>query len=399
MKIPGAPFGPGTPEPGRSNVSGSKKPHEKTSVNAQPDSGVADLARSGKESAAEASKSAALSRRAADRAVNAANRAANGRDGSRPGMAHWTGRAADLAGKPAAGSPAAENRAAKNPVSPAAGQTARSAAARTEQAGTDSLRNLLSALKLPHDSLSEHIVSFSRYFSLPLERSSIGALRREVLVQKKREAAALGAAAAADKGLVLESRALEEYADAIDPAEWREQPRRETPERRDPGGGKDENGKKGPAAEDIKRKVTAVLEKGPIPDFINRIPGKNGRRWLVIPFSCSAEGIDVRASFRVLLSDPAGKRPETERFAADIAVFRNRELYRRWFFMLEGRSGGAFKAKRAEFSVSPPVSDNKTLIRELAEIFSLSRDTISLTKKGDFTDSKEDLLRTVDEEV
>ena len=375
MKIPGAPFGPGTPESGRSVASGSKKPGEKTPVNTQPNSGAADQARLGKDGAAEASKN--LSRRAAS-VANAADRAAN-----------------------AAG---AENRAAKNPASPAAGQTARPAAARTEQAGTDSLRNLLSALKLPNDSLSEHIVSFSRYFSLPLESSSIGALRREVLVQKKREAAALGAAAAAGKGLVLESRALEEYADAIDPAEWREQPQPEQqqpgqPERRDPGDGNGGNAKKELTAEDVKQKVTAVLEKGPVPDFINRIPGKNGRRWFVLPFSCSAEGIDIKASFRVLLSDSTGKSPGTGRFAADIAVFRDKELFRRWFFMLEGKTGKEFKAQKAEFSVFPPVSGQKTLINELANMFGLSGDNVLLNRKAGFADSRNDLLRPIDEEV
>jgi hypothetical protein len=292
------------------------------------------------------------------------------------------------------------------------------------QAGTDRLSSLLSALKLPNDSLSESIVSFSRYFSLQLEQASLGALRKEILVQKKREAAALGAAAAADKGLGLESRALEAYADAIDPAEWQE------PERQDPGRGQQDPGqqKQGsgqqepeqqetrqqgkhalagngrnrnvtgePTAEELKRQVTAAL--GEAPDFINRIPGKNGRRWLVVPFSFSGDGFDLRASFRVLLPEPDGKGAGTGRFAADIAVFREKELSRRWFFLLEGISGGDFKAKRAEFSVSPPVSDTKALIRELAKAFALSDNKITLNKKGSFSDSRADLLRTVDEEV
>jgi hypothetical protein len=407
VKIPGAPFGPGTPEPGRSGASGSKKTSEKISVKVQRNSGAADQARLGKESAAEVPKG--LSRRAVDAANRATDRAANSRDtGSLPGTARWAGRAAAPAGFSSA-----ENRAAENPVRPAAGQAALPAS-RAEQAGTDSLRNLLSALKLPNDSLSEQIVSFSRYFSLPLERSAIGALRREVLVQKKREAAALGAAAAAGKGLVLESRALKEYAGAIDPTEWREQPQPEQqpeqpetpetpeqqPERRRPGagGGKDENAKKELTAENIKRKVTAVLEKGPVPDFINRIPGKNGRRWLVIPFSCSIEGIDMRASFRVSLSDSTGSG--TERFAADIAVFRDKQLSRRWFFLLEGKSGKTFKAQRAEFSVSPPVG-RKTLIfiNELANMFGLSGDNVLLKREATFAESRNDLLRTIDEEV
>ncbi|MDR0403219.1 MAG: hypothetical protein LBH35_06480 [Treponema sp.] len=296
---------------------------------------------------------------------------------------------------------------------PAAGRAAPLRAA-PEPTGADRLRGLLSTLKLPNDSLSESLVSFSRYFSLPLESSSLGALRREALVQKRREAAALGAAAAADKGLGLESQALEEYAAAIDPAEWREeqgreQPGREQQERQRPGQpeqGEQQspngNGDRGsadekPAAEDVRRRVTALLEKGPIPDFINRIPGKNGRRWIVLPFSLSGNGFDLRASFRISLPDTGSSGPE--RFAADIAVFRKKKLSRRWFFLLEGNHGGDYRIKKAEFSVSPPFSGAAKLIRELAETFTLPQDAISPCKKGIFTDLKADLLQMVDEEV
>ncbi|MDR2144434.1 MAG: hypothetical protein LBP29_08700, partial [Treponema sp.] len=152
-------------------------------------------------------------------------------------------------------------------------------------------------------------------------------------------------------------------------------------------------------AEDIKQKVTAVLEKGPVPDFINRIPGKDGRRWLVVPFSFSGEGIDLRASFRILLPDPAGKGNGAGTFAADIAVFREKKLSRRWFFMLEGKSGKEFKAQKAEFSVFPPVSGRKTFIAEFAKMFGLSDDKILLKRENKFSDSRNDLLRTIDEEV
>jgi hypothetical protein len=321
------------------------------------------------------------------------------------------------------------------------------------------LIGLLSALKLPNDSLSERIVSFSRYFSLPLEHAP--SLRREVLAQKNRksslDAAALGAAAAFDKGITLES--LAEYAAAIDPEERREpeqgnqEQRQREPgsgqqgrgseqrepgseqrepgseqrepgsEQREPGSeqrepeqqetqqqgagripngtGNERNGSANgePTAEDLKRQVSAVLGKGPVPDFINRIPGKNGRRWIVVPFSFSGDGFDLRSSFRISLPDPEGKDAGTGSFAADIAVFREKKLSRRWFLLLEGTCAGEFKAKRAEFSVTPPVSDSKILLRELAKLFDLPRDKITLNKKGNFADSRNDLLRMVDEAV
>jgi hypothetical protein len=152
-------------------------------------------------------------------------------------------------------------------------------------------------------------------------------------------------------------------------------------------------------AEELKRQVSAVLGKGPVPDFINRIPGKNGRRWIVVPFSFSGDGFDLRSSFRISLPDPDDKGVGTGNFAADIAVFREKKLSRRWFFLLEGTCAGEFKAKRADFSVTPPVSGSKILIRELAKLFNLPGDKITLNKKGNFADSRNDLLRTVDEAV
>jgi hypothetical protein len=309
--------------------------------------------------------------------------------------------AAGKAGQTAGASRNAGSRVVPGPAAGAETPQPGQAAARQAAPADNRLSSLLSVLKLPNDSLSESIVSFSRYFSLPLENSSV--LRRDALVQKKREAAALGAAAASDKGLVLDSRALSEYADAIDPAEWREQQE----QKEEPGQGRQGNQEQRqqgqdagqPEAEELKRQVTAALGKGPVPDFINRIPGKNGRRWIVVPFLFSGEGFDLRVSFRILLPDPDDTSGETGRFAADIAVFREKALSRRWFFLLEGSCAGDFKAKRAEFSVSPPVSDNKTLIRELVKLFTLPDNKITLNKKGNFTDSRDDLLRTVNEAV
>jgi hypothetical protein len=67
--------------------------------------------------------------------------------------------------------------------------------------------------------------------------------------------------------------------------------------------------------------------------------------------------------------------------------------------MLEGKTGKEFKAQTAEFSVFPPVSDQKILINELANVFGLSGDNVLLNREAGFADSRNDLLRTIDEEV
>jgi hypothetical protein len=255
------------------------------------------------------------------------------------------------------------------------------------------------------------------------------------LGQPLREASALGAAAAADKGLELPAGVLKEYAAAIEgdreafslwqfpgekdpensdggtgnnpePEKRDTYPDHSEPERRGSegsGGGyrKDGQGFGAEKSEEIQYHVKKLLEKKPLLDFINRIPGKNGRQWVVLPFSFSKGGVEFTVSLRLLLGQQS-----SERLCADIKVSRPKEKQRRWLISLEKPILNPIPAMKAEISLfsgdeSCNFTENKkqALERELAEALELPLDRVTVQLRPLFTDSRDDLLRQVDEEV
>ncbi|MDR1142599.1 MAG: hypothetical protein LBK77_00060 [Spirochaetaceae bacterium] len=329
----------------------------------------------------------------------------------------------------------------------------------------DPLSNLLHSLKLPRDNLSRSIVSFTRFFSLPLNGKLLGFFRKEVLGQQFREAAALGTAAAAGKGLEIRGKALGEYAAAIEgspdarngelfvaeppaePAEKRPEPpfqkisgngeegggsgggtdtssgapsgggnsghapdRQDNPETKAGGADQNKPENKPPDPEALRRRVTAVLEEKPLLDLINRIPGKNGRRWTVLPFSFTREGVEFSVTLRVLLNinplastitGPAG----FERLAADIKLSpgpASRE--RQWRIVLERSEKAYTRAEVSLFMGEKALTflpaEQKRLETELADSFGLPRGKVVFGKEASrFADSRDDLLRPVNEAV
>jgi hypothetical protein len=289
--------------------------------------------------------------------------------------------------------------------------------------GETRLRDLLDSLKpdagqrLPADDLSKNLVSFMRYFSLPLSPKLIGSLRREALSRKNRDAAALAAAAAADKGVRLSGEALKEYAAAI---------AGDFDETGDKAGG-DENGGENnggngenrqnnqnsgekpqtsaerrkmenspPDRSEIQRKVTGILDKKPLLPFLNAIPGKNGRRWIVLPFSFSRDGMDFNVSMRISLAE----KLEIERFTAEITLEnppaeKPEKKERRWLFILDKPETAEARAVLS----APPDKAGRNLTREFAKAMNLEPDRIFLKDQCSFADSRDELLRFIDKEV
>jgi hypothetical protein len=333
---------------------------------------------------------------------------------------------------------------------------------------------LLASLKLPADALSENLVRFFQFFSLPLEPRALAELRRAVLSLPqpdgqpagRKSASALGAAAAAAKGLVLESGALAEYAAAIDPA-GREGGKQggfaggssqsggaggsgdgadgqsssgqagagsgdgagQGSAGNQPGaGGQGQGGWQKPTAAEVEKAVRDVLERGPIPDFINRIPAKDGRRWVVLPFSFSRDGLGVEASFRIMLGP--GPAPEAESFAADVLVSPAGEgqadadgspgqaaggsgdsfLVRKkhWIFSLSKNPGGASAGResagnwRLDYAAEPE-EDAPRLGKRLAALFGLAEENVRFRRDmalfAGQAESAGTVLRTIDKEV
>jgi hypothetical protein len=178
----------------------------------------------------------------------------------------------------------------------------------------------------------------------------------------------LAAAAAADKGILLSPEALAEYAVAIDPEEGQAgekdfsgepgNPGQEDPQDRKkkkeppPASGED------PEAGALRKNLEALPARRPLLDLLNRLPGKNGQRWIVFPFSFSSGGVAFKVSLRILLNDTG----TGSRLILDILSQKGR-----WFFCISGYGTGR---SRADIGIFPPLPPEnlKKLERELREV-------------------------------
>jgi len=194
-----------------------------------------------------------------------------------------------------------------------------------------------------------------------------------------REALALAAAAAEGKGVELGAKGLAAYAEAIAP-DW--QKRQGSGEqgggqrgRQNEQGGQSEAEKKGPtekapterarlqgapqsaaplSAGGLREMALASAESEPLLAIMNRLPGRDGRRWIVLPFGFCMGGREFRVSMRILLGGESPGAAWSERMAIDIAESaegRSGNPDRRWLFSLApapaAGSGGAAAAELA----------------------------------------------------
>jgi hypothetical protein len=89
----------------------------------------------------------------------------------------------------------------------------------------------------------------------------------------------------------------------------------------------------------------------PLLGVLNRIPGKDGRRWISLPFSFRSEGVDFKVSLRIVLADTNGMPWKAERMALEVKTDR-----RRWSFMLENAPEKAGRlCAGAVFGAQPPL--------------------------------------------
>ncbi|MDR3138298.1 MAG: hypothetical protein LBT95_01355, partial [Treponema sp.] len=222
----------------------------------------------------------------------------------------------------------------------------------------------------PQDTLSSQLIAFFRYFSLPLEGEALSKLRRDILLFRAAlpeapprdrglhsPAAVLGAVAAADKGVSLSPEALMEYAAAIDPEKGQSgqggtenSPDQGHPNSRERGEGDPADEDREDSGEEIRdpgklrEKFETLGVRRPLLDLLNRIPGKDGRRWILFPFTFESGGVAIRVSVRILLKDAGGGA----RLILDILGKK-----RRWLFCL---SGYEIARSRAYVGISPPLS-------------------------------------------
>ncbi|MDR0622850.1 MAG: hypothetical protein LBG10_00275 [Treponema sp.] len=309
---------------------------------------------------------------------------------------------------------------------------------------------LAQALGLPQDTLSASILSFARYFSLPLNSGLLAKIRRDSLspapeksvpgedarspaVQAK-AAAALAAVAAAAKGVELSPRGLEKYALSLSGQEAADCPAEEDRPpagNGNPGGGnsggnsgggegREQGDGKEPAlrekqrragkvvnpgdtagADKFREKILKIEEQDPLLHLLNRFPGKNARRWIVIPFSLAGKTGEFRVSLRLLLHEtPSGIFPG--RLALDVSGGDKTASPLRWLFVFDKPPEGE---SRLRIWLWPP-EDKRTLNsfqKELSRLFSMSRKHIHLRNCEEFpsfaTDCRDDILPSINKEV
>jgi len=302
---------------------------------------------------------------------------------------------------------------------------------------------LIAAARLPVDKLSASIVSFARFFSLPLKPELMAEMRRQTLahpsatqadmvkqaaaqnaaetgaVAKIREALSLAAAAAESKGIELHPKGLEAFAEAIDP-DWQKredsgghgQRGRQNKNRRQQ---EEENApdKTGPAkiaamtAAGLKQMALESAEKNPLLSILNRLPGKNGRRWIVLPFSFEEGGREFKVSLRILLeADQSPNRASC--MAATCVALDIAESERRWLFALEAASGllaAGLPAKKLAVYLQPelPPRAHAPFTRELSRLLEIPLERISIRPRAESfpceSGRADDLPRSINEAV
>jgi len=194
-----------------------------------------------------------------------------------------------------------------------------------------SISSLISCVKLPADKLSTSIILFARFFSLPLKHEILTAIRRQaftpqstaasqaellkqettentgnsILTEKNKFAFSLAAAAAESKGAELEAKGLELYANAIDPDMEKRRDANNQDKRKNKK--QDEKNNKGEDfnsisinSNTIKKIALEAAEENPLLYILNRLPGRDNQRWIVLPFNIDENGRNYRVSLRIL---------------------------------------------------------------------------------------------------
>jgi hypothetical protein len=268
------------------------------------------------------------------------------------------------------------------------------------QVALPGFKELALSLALPQDKLSSSLLSFIKFFSLPLDTKLIHRLRQEALSLKPGSEDALrssacAAAAAAGKGLALSTEALAKYAAAIagdernggdtggawDGGMTDQDGGAETGGNGNPQGGAGEDrGNDSDARRRLGRRLVEGIEgRNPLLAILNKLPGKDGRRWIVLPFSFNSGGVDFRVSLRILLAETNTIPWKTECLALDVTT-----EYHRWSFTLEDgleASPGAPVFARALVGVYPPPKRPAALEGLLRELLGTVAKEITLVKE------------------
>ncbi|GHV81983.1 hypothetical protein AGMMS49991_05410 [Spirochaetia bacterium] len=278
-------------------------------------------------------------------------------------------------------------------------------------------------------------------------------------LKNPREAAALAAVAAADKGVQLTPEALERYAAALE-AEPPPEPFKDNDggtgqqygeghhnqdEGQDRGrnnqdtdktdtesaesdgqeteqtgfrGLKDENNEQElEILKNVLRQISKIEKinqngqtggQSSLISILNRLPGRDGNYWMVYPFNFLVNNIDFRVSVRISLKDGtaiAQKVPGNpchgspcQRIAVDIAALDPEHTRRRWLFILN-KPGEPDAETRVSLTPPPSQAAGKRLEREVRKTLGPFGGPVSIVSGGAFADIDSNDVLPVNEEV
>jgi len=278
-------------------------------------------------------------------------------------------------------------------------------------AAARSVPALITAAGLPTDKLSASIVSFARFFSLPIKPELMAAMRRQALapsptappavsptaedvpdlkiVAKNREALSLAAAAAESKSVELAPKGLEQFAEAIDP-DWQKRQNPDERNRKRQHENSDEREKEnavpktGPlSASGIKEMALRAAEENPLLAVLNKLPGKNAQRWMAFPFSFNENGREYKVSLRILLDTIDSTSKHAVCMAVDIA---ESETGQNWLFVVNGPNRhGAVAASGLTVYLQPelPPKAVMSLTRELSTLMEIPPERVVVKNRAE----------------
>jgi hypothetical protein len=141
---------------------------------------------------------------------------------------------------------------------------------------------------------------------------------------------------------------------------------------------------------------------------MNRLPGKNGRRWMVFPFSLEDQGRSFAVTLRILLmpeGSAAGFPLGSLDFRAERMALEISGEDRRWLFIIENPPKGKLGITGSIWPGDSPSEGGllRRMEKELAGLLGMEAEQVQIGNDEEFPpfaqDSRDETLLAVNEEV
>ncbi|HCC38169.1 MAG TPA: hypothetical protein DEQ14_11485, partial [Treponema sp.] len=160
----------------------------------------------------------------------------------------------------------------------------------------------------------------------------------------------------------------------------------------------------------LKEQFLGAAENNPLLDTLNRLPGRNGQCWLVLPLSFDENGIQYRITLKLLLDgETAGGGCSVRRMSLEITertLGGQRGADKRRLFIMDRDSlrRGEQVDYRLTLLLDPPRGQSglKSLAGKLSRFMEMPADRITVKNYGDSLfapDSRNIVLQSVNKEV